>query len=80
MVSVVDCVQDGLSAVYTFYDCSDPKSAFGTYNVLWLTEWCRHLHLPSLYLGYWIGESRKMAYKQKFSPLEGLLDGTWRLL
>lgn len=78
MVSVVDCVQDGLSAVYTFYDCSDPKAAFGTYNVLWLIEWCQRLHLPYLYLGYWIAESRKMAYKKNFSPIEGLIDGTWR--
>lgn len=80
MVSVVDCVQDGLSAVYTFYDCSDPKAAYGTYNVLWLAAWCRQLNLPYLYLGYWIAESRKMAYKINFEPLEGLLDGGWRTL
>lgn len=80
MVSVVDCVQDGLSAVYTFYDCSDPKSAFGTYSVLWLIDWCRRLHLPHLYLGYWIAESQKMAYKKNYGPLEGLIEGEWRLL
>lgn len=80
MVSVVDRLQDGISAVYTFYDCSYAKAAYGTYNVLWLANWCRSLNLPYLYLGYWIAESRKMAYKKNFEPLEGLLDGVWKPL
>lgn len=80
IVSVVDCVRDGLSAVYTFYDCSDTTASYGTYSILWLAEWCQRLHLPYLYLGYWIGESRKMAYKKSFVPLEALLDGEWQRL
>jgi arginine-tRNA-protein transferase len=80
MVRVVDCVVDGLSAVYTFYDCSDPKACYGTYNVLWLIEQCRQRGVAYLYLGYWIAESRKMAYKKNFHPLQGLIDGEWRVL
>lgn len=80
MVSVVDCVQDGLSAVYTFYDCSNIHAAYGTYNVLWLAEWCCQLKLPYLYLGYWIAESRKMAYKKNFSPLQAMKGGHWKNL
>ena len=41
---------------------------------------CRQLGLPYLYLGYWIAQSRKMAYKINFQPLEGLIDGRWRPL
>jgi leucyl-tRNA---protein transferase len=80
MVSVVDCVRDGLSAVYTFYDCTQPNTSYGTYGILWLAEWCRTLELPYLYLGYWIKESPKMAYKARFKPLQGLLDGQWRVM
>jgi arginyl-tRNA--protein-N-Asp/Glu arginylyltransferase len=80
MISVVDIVRDGISAVYTFYDASDEKASYGTYNVLWLVEWTRSLNLPYLYLGYWIAESRKMAYKQNFAPQEGLVDGEWQPL
>lgn len=77
MISVVDVVQDGLSAVYTFYDTSDPKASLGTYSIMWLAEKARNLGLPYLYLGYWIETSRKMAYKQAFQPQERLIGGIW---
>ena len=77
IVSVVDIVKDGISAVYTFYDANDTKASFGTYSIIWLTEWTKSLGLPFLYLGYWIKDSQKMAYKQKFQPQEKLIDGEW---
>lgn len=77
MVSVIDIVSDGISAVYTFYDISNAKVSFGTYNVLWQIEWAKSFNLPYLYLGYWIKDSHKMAYKQNYKPLEMLIDGKW---
>jgi arginyl-tRNA--protein-N-Asp/Glu arginylyltransferase len=77
LVSIVDRLPDGLSAVYAFYDSAAEGASFGIYNVLWLADWCRRLGLPHLYLGYWIRESRKMAYKTDFRPLEELKDGNW---
>jgi len=80
MVAIVDMLSDGLSSVYTFYDPELPKASLGTYCILWQIHQCRILALPHLYLGYWIRESPKMAYKARFRPIEGRINGLWREL
>ncbi len=80
MVSIIDILDDGISSVYTFYNPDLEGSAFGTFNVLWQIDQARQLQLPFIYLGYWIEESPKMAYKTNFRPLEARQHGVWELL
>jgi arginyl-tRNA--protein-N-Asp/Glu arginylyltransferase len=80
MVSVVDVLNDGLSAVYTFFDPDIPGAGLGTYSILWLIDRCRASDLHFLYLGYWVSQCRKMSYKSRFQPIEGLINGRWQRL
>jgi arginine-tRNA-protein transferase len=79
-LSVVDTLKQGLSAIYTFFDPSQPKRSLGTYCILWQLQFCQQKNLNYLYLGYWVKDCKKMSYKIAFKPFELLLEGQWTLI
>jgi len=77
-VCLTDRTNDGLSAVYSFFETrSEKRQGLGNYIVLWLIEHARKLGLPYVYLGYWISDSAKMSYKARFQPMEALGPTGW---
>lgn len=77
---LIDWLRDGPSAVYSFFDPELERLSLGTFMVLWLIEAARAVQAPYVYLGYWIREAPKMAYKTRFQPLEGLGPTGWRVI
>lgn len=79
-VAVIDQLEDGFSAVYTFFDPEQTKRSLGTLGILWSIEFTREVKLEWLYLGYWIEECPKMSYKSRFQPLQQFVQGQWEYL
>ncbi|MCB1646837.1 MAG: GNAT family N-acetyltransferase, partial [Pseudomonadales bacterium] len=79
-VAAVDLLLDGLSAIYTFFEPALSKRSLGTLAVLLQIQTAARLEAPYVYLGYWISECRKMAYKSEYQPLEIYQQGKWHLL
>lgn len=77
---LTDRLEDGLSAVYSFFETGLNRRSLGTYAIIWLIRRVVEMGLENVYLGYWVQESRKMAYKAKFHPSEILRGGQWKLL
>ncbi len=79
-VCLTDAMSDGLSLVYSFFDPDFDRLSPGTLIILWHIDQAREQGLTYVYLGYWIAQSPKMAYKSRFQPLEALTPEGWQLL
>ena len=75
---LADRLSDGYSAVYSFFEPSEARRSLGTQLVLSLVQRARAEGREHVYLGYWVRDSQKMAYKIRFSALEALTAGRWR--
>ncbi len=80
LVSVAICDQgkNSLSAVYTFFEPQWSKLSLGTFSLLKQIEYCQQTRRQFLYLGFYISQSKHMAYKANFRPHQRLLNGRWQ--
>ena len=69
-VALTDVMPDGLSMVYSFYDPELAHRSLGTFLILDHIAQVRSAGLSYVYLGNWVKDSPKMAYKAQFQPLE----------
>jgi len=76
-VSVADILDNGVSAIYTYFDPHESKRSLGRFAILTLINIAKKKNLPAVYLGYWIKSSDKMRYKSEYRPLEILIDDRW---
>lgn len=76
-VCLTDEMYDGLSLVYSFLAPEEHGRSPGSYMILDHLAEARACNLPFVYLGYWIKESSKMAYKARFQPCEGFIRDQW---
>lgn len=76
-VAIVDCLDNALSAVYTFFDQKYSNYSLGVYAVLWQIHYAQKQGLAWLYLGFWIADCKKMNYKNQYQPLQYLIDQQW---
>ena len=77
---LTDWLSDGLSAVYSFFAPEEDRRSLGAFAVMWLLAEAQRSGQPYVYLGYWVAESRKMAYKASYRPAEVLIQGSWQPL
>lgn len=69
-MALTDVMPDGLSMVYSFYDPDLGSRGLGNLLILDHISQVRMAGLSYVYLGYWVKDSPKMAYKGQFRPLE----------
>lgn len=76
-VAVTDRQEQGLSAIYTFFEPAVTERSLGVMSILRQIQLTAELGLPYLYLGYWVKDCLKMAYKTEYRPTELYVENRW---
>lgn len=76
-VAVTDCMDNAISAIYTFFDPDYEHFTLGTVMILQQLKFAKQQHKQFVYLGYQIDECDKMKYKTQFLPAQKQLNDTW---
>lgn len=75
--ALTDLTTYGPSMVYSVYDPEYPKHSLGSYMILDHIEQAVGYKMPYVFLGYWVAQCGKMAYKTSFKPFELYIDNKW---
>jgi arginyl-tRNA--protein-N-Asp/Glu arginylyltransferase len=77
-VGIADVCDRSFSSVYFYFDPDHRDRGLGTFGAIHEIAWAGRQGIPHYYLGYWVSDCRKMAYKTHFRPYELLgTDGLW---
>lgn len=76
-VAVTDCMQNAISAIYTFFDPDFEHFSLGTVMILEQLKYAKEQNKQFVYLGYQIDECTKMKYKTQFLPAQKQLNDEW---
>lgn len=78
---ITDQQVDGLSMIYSFFAADRPqRQGLGNLIIMDHIVRARDAGLPYVYLGYWVKDSDRMAYKARYRPLEVLGPNGWTRL
>ena len=77
---LTDKLDDGVSAVYSYFDPLLESDSLGSYMILKLIESAQKCDLSYVYLGFWIKDSPKMSYKSRFRPIEAFIRSGWKVI
>jgi arginine-tRNA-protein transferase len=69
-VDLVDFLDDGLSAIYFYYDPDYNKFSLGNFSIYKQIELAKERNLKWIYLGYYVKDCDSLNYKINFSPNE----------
>ena len=67
-VDLVDFLEDGLSAIYFYYDPDYAHLSLGKFSLYKQIEMARERELSWIYLGYYVKECDSLNYKASFKP------------
>ena len=76
-VSVIDCGDNSVSAVYTYFDPDYSRLSIGTYSILKQIEFCTSTNREFLYLGMYVEENQHLNYKARYLPQQRWIQGNW---
>ena len=79
-VAIVDLSPSWLNVVFFYFDPAEADRSPGTFNILYLIEFCRQKKIELVYLGYWIKDVNSMKYKANFKPHHIFIEGRWQLI